>query len=156
MRAGLGETGEARRTVPVFALAIATFTREDPLEPIPEVEGIVGLARDAALPLGVVAVLTGVLLAVPFARVASRSRRAHARLVGAGQTSLCAYVVVQLLAPIALHVPVPVMGYGAATVLAYAAAVSASLLMPHPRRSSGAGRGGRFCLVARSITRRRE
>ena len=33
------------------------------------------------------------------------------------------------------HVPVPVMGYGATTVLAYAAAVSASVLMPHARRT---------------------
>lgn len=119
----------------LLALAIATFTREDPLEPIPEVEGIVGLARDAALPLGVLAVLTCVLLAAPFARAASLSRRSHDRLVRAGQAGLCAYVVVQLLAPIALHVPVPVMGYGATTVLAYAAAVSASVLMPHASRT---------------------
>ncbi len=118
----------------LLALAIATFTRPDPLEPIPEVEGIVGLAGDAALPLGVLAVLTCVLLAAPLARAASLSRRSHDRLVRAGQAGLCAYVVVQLLAPIALHVPVPVMGYGAATVLAYAAAVTASVLMPRGSR----------------------
>lgn len=118
----------------LLALAIATFTREDPLEPVPEVEGIVGLAFDAAPPLGVLAVLSCALLAAPFARAAARSRRSRDRLVRAGQAGLCAYVVVQLLAPIALHVPVPVMGYGAATVLAYAAALSAGVLMTHPRR----------------------
>jgi hypothetical protein len=119
----------------LLALANATFTREDPLEPIPEVEGIVGLARDAALPLGVLAILTCVLLAAPFARAASLSWRSHDRLVRAGHASLCAYVVVQLLAPIALHAPVPVMGYGATTVFAYAAAFSASVLMPHARKT---------------------
>jgi cell division protein FtsW (lipid II flippase) len=116
----------------LLALTIATFTREDPLEPIPEVEGLVGLARDAALPLGVLAVLTCALLAAPFARAAALSRRSPDRVVRAAHASVCAYVVVQLLAPIALHVPVPVMGYGATTVLAYAAAISASLLMPQP------------------------
>lgn len=116
----------------LLALTMATFTREDPLPPIAEVEGIVGLARDAALPLGVLAVVTCALLAAPFARAASLSRRSPDRVARAAQASLCAYVVVQLLAPIALHVPVPVMGYGATTVLAYAAAISASLLMPRP------------------------
>lgn len=119
----------------LLALALVTVIRGDPLEPVPEVEGVVGLAHDAAPALGILAIPAIGLLAVPFTRAAARSRRAHDRIVEAGQIALCAYVVGQLLAPIVLHVPVPVMGSGATTVLAYAAAVAAGILMP--RRPPG-------------------
>jgi len=117
----------------VLALALATFARHDPLVPVAEVEGIVGLAREVAFPLGVLAVVTCALLAVPFLRAALIGRRSPERVVRAGHAAVGAYVLVQLLAPIALHVPVPVLGYGATTVLAYAAAFIAGLAMPRGR-----------------------
>ncbi|MDA0179787.1 hypothetical protein OJ997_05740 [Solirubrobacter phytolaccae] len=147
-RSGVVLTGVAA----VVAMALGTFSRRDPLAPVPEVEGIVGLARDAAPWLGVAAVVACALLAVPFVRAALHGRSAREPVVGAAQAALCAYVVVQLLAPLGLDVPVPVMGYGAATVLAYAAAFTASLAMPRDRAFSGRSRD-RAAVRSRAGTR---
>ncbi len=120
----------------VLVIAVATFTRRDALAPVAEVEGIVGLARDAAPALGVLAVVACLLLTVPFVLSALGGRRSDQSVRTAGYTAISAYVVVQLLAPIAVAVPVPVMGYGSATVLAYAAALSADMAMPRDRPPS--------------------
>ncbi|MDA0167534.1 hypothetical protein OJ998_00430 [Solirubrobacter taibaiensis] len=128
----------------LLACALATFARRDPLAPVAEVEGIVGLARDASALLGALALIACFLQTVPFVRSALLSRRSATRIVRAAPTAVCAYVVVQLLAPIVLHAPVPVMGYGPSTVLAYAAAFIATRAMPRdatPAKRSGVARG---------------
>jgi hypothetical protein len=111
----------------VSVLALVTGTRRDPLAPVPEVEGIVGLAHDVAPWMGVLAVVTCALLAVPFVLWVRAAWMVRGPAGRAASLALCGYVITQLLTPLVLHVPVPVLGYGASTVLTYAAACTAGV-----------------------------
>ena len=102
--------GETSGAVVVLALGAATLFRSDPLEPVPFVEGIVGLAQIQGTGRAVIGGLSLLLLPVPFMLDASQRR------LGAG---LAAYVLCTVLAASVGNHPVPIMGYGAAPILGY-------------------------------------
>lgn len=93
----------------VGLLAGATWLRPDPLDPVPHVEGIVGMAIDQSILWGAAGVLSLVL--VPLVLLLSPQRRAGA--------ALAAYMTVTLAAAWIGHYPVPFMGYGVAPILGY-------------------------------------
>lgn len=98
----------------VAALAVLTWTRRDPLAPVPYVEEIVGLAASLGTAWAVAAVVSLLLLPLPFF-VAGRGA---ARIVG---MALGAYVAITAAAPFLGSFPVPVMGYGMSPIVGYLA-----------------------------------
>ncbi|MBV9993543.1 MAG: hypothetical protein JOZ72_19885 [Alphaproteobacteria bacterium] len=88
----------------VAALAALSFLKPDVLAPVPEVEGIIGLASPAMAALAVLA-LAGASLA-PLA--AARSPAAY---------GLAAYLVLAALAPVVGAFPVPLVGMGVSAIL---------------------------------------
>lgn len=107
-------------------LAACSLVRSDPLDPVREVEGIVGQVG-RALPGGeIIAVLALALLLAPIALDYARSRDQDGTSTRTGRAALLAYLLIVLVTPVVLHVPVIVMGLGASTVLAYASILIAS------------------------------
>jgi hypothetical protein len=98
----------------VAVLAVLTWTRRDPLAPVPYVEEIVGLAASLGTVWAVAAVASLLLLPLPFF-VAGRGA---ARPVG---IALGAYVAITAAAPFFGSFPVPVLGYGMSPILGYLA-----------------------------------
>lgn len=103
----------------VTLVATATVFRFDPLDPIPHVEGVVGLAGGMG-PFWTAFSL--VALALPPLTL-FRIRRASALAVGA-------YLVAVLIAAWLGHYPVPFMGYGVAPILGYYLAIVALGFFP--------------------------
>jgi len=98
--------------VPVLS-AVAAVTRPDPLQPVPEVEGIVGLACALSPVLAVAGVLClGVATAAPIACV--RSGPPAGRAAAAG---LLGYMVAVAFAPVLGAFPVPLMGMGVSPII---------------------------------------
>lgn len=95
-------------------LAGLTWLRRDPLAPVPHVEGIVGLAAGLGAGWAVAAVVSLLVLPIPFFH-AGRGAGKHAGL------ALGTYVTITVLAPFLGHFPVPVMGYGVSPILGYLA-----------------------------------
>lgn len=93
-------------------LAGLTWLQRDPLAPVPHVEGIVGLAAGLGAGWAVAAVVSLLVLPLPFFH-AARGARTHAGL------ALGAYVTITLVAPFQGNFPVPVMGYGVSPILGY-------------------------------------
>lgn len=104
------------RLVPLLALGGLSWLRRDPLAPVPQVEGIVGLAAEVGSGWGVAAVASLLLLPVPFFA---------AREPGDGRAGLAigTYVAVTILAAALGHFPVPVLGQGASPIIGYFAAL---------------------------------
>jgi cell division protein FtsW (lipid II flippase) len=100
----------------LLGLMIITWMRPDPLESVPHVEGIIGLA--AAINPACASVAVGFLsiLPVPFF-VASHQWRESCHWRSA--LALGAYFATTLLAPTVGNFPVPLMGYGASPILGY-------------------------------------
>lgn len=98
----------------VAALAALPWTRRDPLAPVPYVEEIVGLAADLGTVWVVAAVVSLLLLPLPFFAAA----RGAVRPVG---FALGAYVAITAAAPFFGSFPVPVMGYGMSPIMGYLA-----------------------------------
>jgi hypothetical protein len=88
------------------AIALIAWLRPDPLQPVPEVEGVFGLAR-ATAPL--LAILGAAALA---AAAAAPLRLARHGSAGDAAFALAAYFVVVALAPLAAPFPVPLVGLG--------------------------------------------
>jgi cell division protein FtsW (lipid II flippase) len=93
-------------------LAALTWLRSDPLAPVPHVEGIVGLAAGLGAVWAVAAVVSLLVLPLPFF-LAGRGAGKHAGL------ALAVYITITLLAPFVGSFPVPVMGYGVSPILGY-------------------------------------
>ncbi|HEY7770648.1 hypothetical protein [Longimicrobium sp.] len=98
----------------VAVLAVLTWTRRDPLAPVPYVEEIVGLAASLGTVWAVAAMASLLLLPLPFL-IAGRGA---ARPMG---IALGAYVAITAAAPFFGSFPVPVLGYGMSPILGYLA-----------------------------------
>jgi cell division protein FtsW (lipid II flippase) len=98
--------------VVIAVLAALTWTRVDPLPPVPYVEGILQLARQTgALRLATaVGGLAVSLLPFVIARRSCRSATPHA---------LGVYFCVCMLTPLFGHFPVPLVGYGLSPIVGY-------------------------------------
>ena len=92
--------------------AIFALTRPDPLEAVPHVEGIVGLAARSGVASLAVAILTLVLLPLPFVTDVIRRERCES-------SGLAAYFTIVCVAPFVAPYPVPLLGYGLSPVLGY-------------------------------------
>jgi hypothetical protein len=95
---------------------VVAWLRPDPLAPVAEVEGIVGLAYDLSPPIAVAAVvaLGGAALAPVIA--ATRLERPAARTAA---LALGAYLVFSALAPLFGAFPVPLVGLGVSPVVGF-------------------------------------
>lgn len=115
--------------LPVFAGL--SWLRRDPLAPVPHVEEIVGLAGNLWMGWAVAAIVSLLLLAVPFF-LAGRG--------GAGRAGLAlgAYVSITVLAAFVGNFPVPVMGYGVSPIIGYLLGVGAFLRTASPPREQNA------------------
>lgn len=94
-------------------VAAVSWFRPDPLEPVPHVEGIVGLALEQHAGLGLLSVLA--LLLVPLVPLVFADRP-HG-------FALASYFTATMLASWLGHYPVPVLGYGVSPILGYYCAV---------------------------------
>ena len=97
----------------VILAVAAAWLRRDPLSPVPEVEGIMGLARSLS-PFAIVlawAALGGAVLAP---MVEGRSDR---HIVRAASAALAAYGAVSAAAPLLGAFPVPLVGMGMSPIL---------------------------------------
>ena len=113
------------------ALASLTWLRRDPLAPVPHVEEIVGLAARLGTGWAVAAVISLLLLPLPFVLAG----RGDGRRVG---VALGVYVAITVAAAFVGHFPVPVMGYGVSPILGYLAALGI-LLHSAPSADSTGG-----------------
>jgi len=93
---------------PVVA-AVAVFARPDPLQPVPEVEGIVRLAA-AVSPLLAIAAVAGVIAAVAAPLAAGRKARTAA-------LALTVHLAITSLAAFVAPFPVPLIGMGLSPIL---------------------------------------
>ena len=110
----------------IAALAAWTWTRVDPLPPVPYVEGIVGLARESG-PAWMVASLAALaLLPLPFFVRPFGGQPAVARALGV-------YLCICILAPLFGHFPVPLVGFGLSPIVGYFVAL-ANLRLCESRR----------------------
>lgn len=99
-------------TLAIIALAAAwAFTRPDPLEPVPHVEGVFALALTASLLAGL-AVIASAFIFVAGLYVCSR--RGSAWLA-----AVAAYYAVLFLCSVAGLTPAPLIGYGAGPLLGF-------------------------------------
>jgi hypothetical protein len=112
-----GAGRSAARLASMLALPVLaglTWLRRDPLAPVPHVEEIVGLAARLGTGWAVAAVVSLLLLPVPF----FLAGRGAGRRVG---LALGAYVAITVVAAFVGTFPVPVMGYGVSPILGYLA-----------------------------------
>lgn len=105
-----------RAAVPIAAavvLAGATWLRHDPLDPVPHVEGIVGMAVSQGVPWAMAGLLAIALLPVSFLLTPKYQAGA----------ALAVYMAGTLVAAGLGNYPVPVFGYGVSPILGYYLAV---------------------------------
>jgi cell division protein FtsW (lipid II flippase) len=93
--------------------SVLALSQEDPLEPVPHVEGIVGLAASTGALWLVAAIVALLLLPIPFV-MSWFKRRDHNEGLG-----LAAYFVTVCVAAFVTPFPVPVLGYGLSPILGY-------------------------------------
>jgi hypothetical protein len=96
----------------LLAAAAASFTRNDPLPPVPHVEGIFALVASRGALWAVFGIAALLLLPLPFIATFAR---AHDRVA----LALAVYAGMTILASFSGTFPVPVMGYGASPILGY-------------------------------------
>jgi hypothetical protein len=85
-------------------IAVASLFRPDPLEPVPEVEGIFGLMSQAALPLALLAAIAlGLACLAPVVRSGASK---------CGAPALALYFLLVAIAPTFGAFPVPLAGLG--------------------------------------------
>ena len=109
----------------IAALAAWTWTRVDPLPPVPYVEGIIGLARQNG-PVWLVASIAALaVLPLPFFIGPSGSHSAFVRALGV-------YWCVCILAPLFGHFPVPLVGFGLSPIVGYFVALGSLSVLRQP------------------------
>jgi cell division protein FtsW (lipid II flippase) len=96
----------------IVALAGWTWTRLDPLPPVPYVEGILGLARQSGPAWLVASIAALAILPLPFLISPFGRHSAVARALGV-------YLCVCILAPLVGHFPVPLVGFGLSPIVGY-------------------------------------
>lgn len=96
----------------IAALAAWTWTRVDPLSPVPYVEGMVGLARQSGPAWLVAAIAALAVLPLPFFVLPLSANSAVARALGV-------YLCICILAPFFGHFPVPLIGFGLSPIVGY-------------------------------------
>lgn len=101
----------------IAALAAWTWTRLDPLPPVPYVEGIVGLARQSGPAWMVASIAALALLPLPFLVCPFGCHPAVARALGV-------YLCICILAPLLGHFPVPLVGFGLSPIVGYFVALA--------------------------------
>jgi cell division protein FtsW (lipid II flippase) len=102
----------------VVGAALLAWSRTGPLDPVPYVEGIVGLAASLGAGWLITSVLALALLPLPFIAEALRRREQRPECF-----SLAAYFGIVCVTPFAGEYPVPVLGYGLSPILGYFAAL---------------------------------
>lgn len=118
-----GERGSTAVIGVAVSMAAATLLRGNPLDPVPHVEGIVGMAAGQGRTLGGVAVLS--VAVVPSALVGLLPRP-----VG---LALGVYVAGTLLAASLGPYPVPLLGYGISPILGYYGGIAVHARLGHLR-----------------------
>ena len=107
-------------------LAGLAWLRKDPLAPVPYVEGIVHLAAGLGAGWAVAAVVSLLVLPLPFFLAGRRAGKHAGHALGA-------YVTITVLAALLTgNFPVPVMGYGVSPIIGYLAGL-AVLMRARPR-----------------------
>jgi hypothetical protein len=101
----------------IGALAAWTWTRLDPLSPVPYVEGIVGLARQSGPAWLVASIGALAILPLPFFVSPLSRHSAVARALGV-------YLCICILAPFFGHFPVPLVGFGLSPIAGYFVALA--------------------------------
>ena len=118
-------------TLVIAALAAWTWTRPDPLSPVPYVEGIIGLARQSG-PVWLIASLAALaVLPLPFFVGSSSSHFVPA---------LGVYWCVCILAPLFGSFPVPLVGFGFSPIVGYFIALANLGVTRHPAHDGLPGR----------------
>jgi cell division protein FtsW (lipid II flippase) len=123
----------------VVALSVVpAWMSPDPLAPVAEVEGIVGLAADLGAPVHALAVVLLALLPTTLAIAAMRGQCESTDPVGrdvarASCIALAGYVAGTVIAPMLGDFPVPVLGFGVSPVLGVGACVGLSVAHRVPR-----------------------
>ncbi len=97
--------------VPVVAAAVAVL-RPDPLQPVPEVEGIIGLALETSPALALLCVVA--LACAALSPLATATGQGASRAAALG---LAVYLAISALAPWAGAFPVPLTGMGVSPIL---------------------------------------
>lgn len=111
----------------VIGCAMLALSRPDPLDALPHVEGIVGLAASAGAAWLISAVLALVLLPIPFIADAAKRRER-----GLESVALAAYFGIVCIASFLEPYPVPLLGYGLSPILGYFAALGWIILRDGP------------------------
>ncbi len=102
----------------VIAVSAAwTWTRLDPMPPVPYVEGIVGLARQSGQGWLVASIAALAVLPLPFFVSPLSRHSAVARALGV-------YLCICILAPLLGHFPVPLVGFGLSPIVGYFVALA--------------------------------
>jgi cell division protein FtsW (lipid II flippase) len=114
----------------IAAVTVWAFTRPDPLEPVPHVEGVFALALGRSLFAGVAVIGCAVIFIA--------SLYAHARRHAAWLAAVAAYYSVLFGCSVAGLTPAPLIGYGAGPLLGYGlmAAVSSGVDSPNSAESA--------------------
>ena len=99
----------------IAGLAAWTWTRVDPLAPVPYVEGIVGLARQSGPAWLVASIAALALMPLPF--FVSPDHPAVARALGV-------YLCICILAPLFGPFPVPLVGFSLSPIVGYFVALA--------------------------------
>jgi cell division protein FtsW (lipid II flippase) len=107
-----GKRARAAVLIALIACAIVSIVRVDPLHPVRYVEGIVNIVSARGPAWALLAIVTLLLLPVPF--VLSWARRRQALSL-----ALAVYVAMVTIAPAWGTFPVPIMGYGVSPILGY-------------------------------------
>jgi hypothetical protein len=101
----------------IAVLAAWTWTRPDPLPPVPYVEGIIGLARQSGPAWLVASIAALAVLPLPFFISRMRCHSAITRALGV-------YLCICILAPLVGHFPVPLVGFGLSPIVGYFVALA--------------------------------
>lgn len=122
----------------LWLMALLSWVRPDPLMPAQHVEEIVRLAFQIGPVSGAIAMISLLLLALPFFKFSLMAPRSSQRAIS---TSLAFYIATKVALTVCGRYPVPLLGYGVSSVLGYALSTG-WLLKGNPLRASvGANQG---------------
>ena len=109
----------------LIGLVGVSWFRHDPLVPVPHVEGILLMARNAGMPWLVAATVSLALLPLPFFVGGGGPNAPTARALG-GYIALC------ILVALVRNYPFPFLGFGVAPIIGYFIALRAALRPSEP------------------------